>query len=261
MSTRPSSDIFGTVAKGSSMSKSSPQGALHYAGYLHLAALLAAQAPESARHGRPAHDEMLFIIVHQTYELWFKQILHELDRIQVDFGGEVVEDEYLGRIVHGLERINEILKLLIQQLEVLETMTPLDFLDFRDFLFPASGFQSAQFRLIEIKLGLARGTRSHYPGHPHVEPLPHTHPYHTRPSAPSRLSRTRLPRSQAYRPARPIAFAHAVRAPARLRFLARIPQSGEADARRRRGAPARQRGDEPAAAGGRSQTHRSIARG
>src|SRR5215831_8319545 len=136
MSTRPSSDIFGTVAKGSSMSKSSPQGALHYAGYLQLAALLAAQAPESARHGRPAHDEMLFIIVHQTYELWFKQILHELDRIQVDFGGEVVEDEYLGRIVHGLERINEILKLLI----LLETMTPLDFLDFRDFFFRRQAF-------------------------------------------------------------------------------------------------------------------------
>ncbi len=138
------------------MSKSSPQGALHYADYLKLAALLSAQEPESARHGRPAHDEMLFIIVHQTYELWFKQILHELDRIQVDFGGDVVEDEYLGRIVHGLDRINEILKLLIQQLEVLETMTPLDFLDFRDFLFPASGFQSAQFRLIEIRLGVRR---------------------------------------------------------------------------------------------------------
>jgi len=117
----------------------------YYADYLKLHALLAAQQPESARHGRPAHDEMLFIIVHQTYELWFKQILHELDRIQTDFGGDVVEDEYLGRIVHGLDRINEILKLLIQQLEVLETMTPLDFLDFRDFLFPASGFQSTQF--------------------------------------------------------------------------------------------------------------------
>src|SRR5215470_12526196 len=109
------------------MFKSSPQVALHYADYLKLAGLLSAQQPESARHGRPAHDEMLFIIVHQTYELWFKQILHELDRIQVDFGGEVVEDEYLGRIVHGLERINEILKLLIQQLEVLETMTPLEY--------------------------------------------------------------------------------------------------------------------------------------
>src|SRR5437763_14498884 len=131
----------------------------YYADYLKLHALLAAQQPESARHGRPAHDEMLFIVVHQTYELWFKQMLHEFDRIQADFGGEVVEDEYLGRIVHGLERISEILKLLIQQLEVLETMTPLDFLDFRDFLIPASGFQSAQFRLIEIRLGRGRATR------------------------------------------------------------------------------------------------------
>jgi tryptophan 2,3-dioxygenase len=103
--------------------------------------------------------------------LWFKQILHELDRIQVDFGGDVVEDEYLGRIVHGLDRINEILKLLIQQLEVLETMTPLDFLDFRDFLFPASGFQSGQFRLIEIRLGLARGARSQYAGKPFDDTL------------------------------------------------------------------------------------------
>ena len=153
------------------MSKPSPQVALHYADYLKLAALLSIQQPESARHGRSAHDEMLFIIVHQTYELWFKQILHELDRIQLDFGGDVVEDEYLGRIVHGLERINEILKLLIQQLEVLETMTPLDFLDFRDFLFPASGFQSGQFRLIEIRLGLARGARSQYAGKPFDDTL------------------------------------------------------------------------------------------
>src|SRR5262245_26531863 len=153
------------------MSKSSPQVALHYADYLKLAGLLAAQAPESVRHGRPAHDEMLFIIVHQAYELWFKQILHELDRIQTDFGGEVVEDEYLGRIVHGLDRINEVLKLLIQQLEVLETMTPLDFLDFRDFLFPASGFQSVQFRLIEIRLGLARETRLNYADKPFDQTL------------------------------------------------------------------------------------------
>ena len=134
------------------MPGSSPTGGFYYADYLKLPQLLSAQAPESVRHGRPAHDEMLFIIVHQTYELWFKQILHELDRIQVDFGGDVLEDEYFGRIVHGLDRINEVLKLLIQQLEVLETMTPLDFLDFRDFLFPASGFQSAQFRMIEITL-------------------------------------------------------------------------------------------------------------
>jgi len=148
-----------------------PKAGCYYADYLKLDRLLAAQAPESARHGRPAHDEMLFIIVHQAYELWFKQILHELDRIQADFGGDVVEDECLGRIVHALDRINEILKLLIQQLEVLETMTPLDFLDFRDFLFPASGFQSVQFRLIEVRLGLARDARSNYAGKPFDDTL------------------------------------------------------------------------------------------
>ena len=121
---------------------------------------------------------MLFIIVHQTYELWFKQILHELDRIQVDIGGDVLEDEYFGRIVHGLDRINEILKLLIQQLEVLETMTPLDFLDFRDFLFPASGFQSAQFRMIEIRLGLSRDARR-------TTPASHSTPRSTTPTEPA----------------------------------------------------------------------------
>src|SRR5262249_30728916 len=89
-------------AEGAAMSPSSPPGGSYYADYLKLDRLLSAQAPESARHGKPAHDEMLFIIVHQAYELWFKQILHELDRIQTDFGGDVVEDEYLGRIVHGL---------------------------------------------------------------------------------------------------------------------------------------------------------------
>ena len=145
--------------------------ACYYSDYLDLDRLLSAQHPESARHGRPAHDEMLFIIVHQAYELWFKQILHELDRIQADFGDDVLEDEYLGRIVHGLDRINEILKLLIQQLEVLETMTPLDFLDFRDYLFPASGFQSVQFRLIEIRLGLGRAARQNYAGRPFDETL------------------------------------------------------------------------------------------
>jgi tryptophan 2,3-dioxygenase len=190
---------------------SSPDPDFYYADYLKLAALLAAQQPESARQGRPAHDEMLFIVVHQTYELWFKQILHELDRIQADFGGDVVEDEYLGRIVHGLERINEILKLLIQQLEVLETMTPLDFLDFRDFLFPASGFQSTQFRLIENPAGpLARESlrlrrQTLRRDASQIRPRP------------GRRHRTR---AEADRPARPLAFAHALRAPARLRFLA-----------------------------------------
>jgi tryptophan 2,3-dioxygenase len=132
---------------------------VYYADYLKLDALLSAQVPESARLGTAAHDEMLFIIVHQAYELWFRQILHELDRIQHDFESETVADESLGRIVHGLDRINEILKLLIQQLDVLETMTPLDFLDFRDLLMPASGFQSMQFRAIETRLGLRREGR------------------------------------------------------------------------------------------------------
>src|SRR5712692_912353 len=126
----------------------------YYADYLRLDTLLDQQAPESVRAGQPAQDEMLFIIVHQAYELWFKLVLHELDRIQEDFGHGTVEDDHLGRIVHGLERIKEILKLLVHQLDVLETMTPLDFLDFRDLLSPASGFQSVQFRLIEMRLGL-----------------------------------------------------------------------------------------------------------
>jgi tryptophan 2,3-dioxygenase len=126
----------------------------YYSDYLRLDRLLAQQVRESERAGAPAHDEMLFIIVHQAYELWFKLILHELDRIREDFGHDTMEDERLGRIVHGLDRIHEIFKLLVQQLDVLETMTPLDFLDFRDLLSPASGFQSVQFRSIEIRLGL-----------------------------------------------------------------------------------------------------------
>jgi tryptophan 2,3-dioxygenase len=102
---------------------------------------------------------MLFIIVHQAYELWFKQILHELDRIEADFGAIPVTDDAMARIVHGLNRIHEVLKLVVSQLDVLETMTPFDFLDFRDLLMPASGFQSLQFRLIETRLGLAAATR------------------------------------------------------------------------------------------------------
>jgi tryptophan 2,3-dioxygenase len=127
---------------------------INYRDYLQLGTLLACQQCESAKQRRPAHDEMLFIIVHQTYELWFKQILFELDEVQGVFAGDVVDDRAIGSVVHGLSRIAEILRLLVQQLTVLETMTPLDFLDFRDLLFPASGSQSLQFRLIETRLGL-----------------------------------------------------------------------------------------------------------
>ena len=136
----------------------------YYGDYLHVDRLLSLQVPESAKHGPPVHDEMLFIIVHQTYELWFKQVLHEFDRIEQDFSNNPVNDEAMARIVHSLARVHEILKLLVAQLDVLETMTPADFLDFRDYLFPASGFQSLQFRLIETRLGLPEGTRVQFDG-------------------------------------------------------------------------------------------------
>ena len=132
---------------------------LSYGSHLQLDKLLACQQRQSAELGRPAHDEMLFIIVHQTYELWFKQILFELDRIEEIFSKSAVDDRDLAVADRGLARIVEIQKLLLQQLDVLETMTPLDFLDFRDTLFPASGFQSLQFRLLETRLGLRRGDR------------------------------------------------------------------------------------------------------
>jgi tryptophan 2,3-dioxygenase len=125
-----------------------------YPDYLMLDKLLACQQPESDKEGRPAHDELLFIIVHQAYELWFKQILFELDHVQRLFAGPKVDDRALGSVVHALLRIVEIERLIIQQLSVLETMTPLDFMDFRDLLVPASGSQSLQFRLIEARLGL-----------------------------------------------------------------------------------------------------------
>jgi tryptophan 2,3-dioxygenase len=134
-------------------------GPLYYADYLQLDRLLGSQQMQSALHGRPAHDEMLFIIVHQAYELWFKQVLWELDAVLAAFRGSSVAEEDVGRAVLRCGRIVEIQRVLIEQIDVLETMTPLDFLDFRDELFPASGFQSVQFRLIENKLGMRREDR------------------------------------------------------------------------------------------------------
>jgi tryptophan 2,3-dioxygenase len=141
------------------MENEKPRGPLYYADYLQLDRLLGSQQMQSALHGRPAHDEMLFIIVHQAYELWFKQILWELDAVLATFRGASVPEEALGQAVLRLGRIVEIQRVLIEQVDVLETMTPLDFLDFRDDLIPASGFQSVQFRLIENKLGMQRRDR------------------------------------------------------------------------------------------------------
>jgi len=136
---------------------------LYYSDYLHLEKLLSSQVPKSAEQGKtPAHDEMLFIIVHQVYELWFKEILHELTSVISIFAKEYVEEKDVGIAVMRLTRITEIQKLLIDQLRVLETMTALDFLEFRDLLFPASGFQSVQFRLIENKLGMKPDQRLLY---------------------------------------------------------------------------------------------------
>jgi tryptophan 2,3-dioxygenase len=135
---------------------------IYYSDYLQLSKLLSSQAPKSDEYLRPAHDEMLFIIVHQVYELWFKLIIHELDSVIKMFREETVDEKNIGVAVSRIGRITEIQKILIDQLRILETMTPLDFLDFRDFLFPASGFQSFQFRLIENKLGLKSENRIQY---------------------------------------------------------------------------------------------------
>ena len=141
---------------------------LYYGSYLRLDRLLGAQELESARAGSPVHDEMLFIVVHQAYELWFKQILWELDEVRRLFGQEKVDEADIGIAVSLLRRIAEIQKLLVQQVSVLETMTPLDFLDFRDYLFPASGFQSVQFRVVENRLGLRPGDRLMLSGAPYT---------------------------------------------------------------------------------------------
>ncbi len=132
---------------------------VYYGDYLELDKILNAQQLKSAEYGKKAHDETLFIIVHQVYELWFKQILHELNSILSIFSQEKVEEREMGTINQRLGRIIEIQRVLQEQFSVIETMTPLDFLDFRDYLVPASGFQSIQFRSIEIKLGLRMNQR------------------------------------------------------------------------------------------------------
>lgn len=141
--------------------KAMPTGT-HYADYLQLDKLLSAQTPRSGMNGDPAHDEMLFIIIHQAYELWFKLILHELDSVISLFRSESLDERRMGFIVSRLERVTEIQRVLVDQLNILETMTGLDFLDFRDYLVPASGFQSVQFRLIESALGLRQEDRTSF---------------------------------------------------------------------------------------------------
>jgi tryptophan 2,3-dioxygenase len=121
---------------------------LTYANYLDLEKLLTLQNPRST----PAeHDEMLFIVIHQTYELWFKQLLHEFEKIKRDFtGGDLFS------AIHSFKRTRTIMKTLVSQIDILETMTPSSFSSFRDRLDTASGFQSIQFRELEFLLGYKR---------------------------------------------------------------------------------------------------------
>lgn len=131
----------------------------YYGDYLQLDKLLSAQHLQSAKYGEPAHDETLFIIVHQVYELWFKQILHELSSVIDVFSAQQVKDQQLTTVVHRLKRVISIQGLLNDQISVMETMSPQEFLAFRDYLVPASGFQSIQFKMLEIGLGLKREFR------------------------------------------------------------------------------------------------------
>jgi tryptophan 2,3-dioxygenase len=141
---------------------------LTYATYLDLEKLLTLQKPRSS----PAeHDETLFIIIHQTYELWFKQLLHEFEKIKRDFSA----GDLFGAS-HSFKRVRTIMKVLVAQVDILETMTPSSFSSFRDRLETASGFQSVQFREIEFVLGYKRAStlayaKPDYPGYDRLQQL------------------------------------------------------------------------------------------
>ncbi|CAK9819441.1 Tryptophan 2,3-dioxygenase [Anthophora plagiata] len=157
-----------------------------YGEYLRLDKILTAQRLLSAEFNKEVHDEHLFIVTHQAYELWFKQIIYELDSVRALFNSEpngydslngtsnnhtvvqknrvpqILNESRTLEILKRLNRIVLILKLLVDQVTILETMTPLDFMAFREYLCPASGFQSLQFRLLENKLGVKQEHRVKY---------------------------------------------------------------------------------------------------
>uniref|UniRef100_A0A0C9Q6L9 AGAP002721_1 protein n=1 Tax=Fopius arisanus TaxID=64838 RepID=A0A0C9Q6L9_9HYME len=157
-----------------------PGKGLLYGEYLRLDKILSAQTLLSAVYDKEVHDEHLFIVTHQAYELWFKQIIYELDSVRGLFSTEKdptsngpdgiselanyqrLDESRTLEILKRLNRIVLILKLLVDQVTILETMTPLDFMAFRDYLCPASGFQSLQFRLLENKLGVKGEHRVRY---------------------------------------------------------------------------------------------------
>src|SRR5678815_467638 len=153
--------------------KNDETNSLYYSDYIELDTILNSQHPRSFERMEDGNDEMLFIIIHQAYELWFKQIIFELDLVRNIFIQDRINENTpdMSNVVHKLKRVVKILELLNQQVSVLETMTTLDFLEFRNYLLPASGFQSRQFRLIEAKLGLKTVSYTHHRAHETPEHL------------------------------------------------------------------------------------------
>jgi tryptophan 2,3-dioxygenase len=161
---------------------------VNYGNYLQLNKVLDSQTLLSAKHDlnkQAVHDEHLFIIIHQSrqrtrttyfrlsyvcvciidflgFELWFKQIIWEIDSLRAIFGSAIIDETHMFVSINRLQRCVQIWQLLCNQISILETMTPLDFMEFRAYLSPASGFQSLQFRLIENKLGLMEKARVLY---------------------------------------------------------------------------------------------------
>lgn len=127
---------------------------VNYSNYLSLDKILNAQNLRSDQSpDGPEHDELLFIVIHQVFELWFKQLLHELDYCQ-----QQLKADNLGKTLHVLKRVRNIIKVMVSQVDVIETMTPLDFSAFRNLLDSASGLQSYQFREVEFSLGYKRAS-------------------------------------------------------------------------------------------------------
>jgi len=132
---------------------------IKYGDYLALDKILDAQHMESVKHGQPAHEEMLFIITHQAFELWFKQVLFEMRSVIELLGRDYVPEADINTCTARVQRVNRIMEHLVNQFTLIETMTPGEFMDFRGFLNPASGFQSAQWRILERTLGLQEHKR------------------------------------------------------------------------------------------------------
>ena len=143
------------------MTDASSNAAVTYGTYVRIDDLLALQQPRSTG---PEHDEMLFSVIHQVYELWFKELLHELDRV-----ASLLTADESHRAQHTLKRVLTILKVMVAQLDILETMTPLEFLSFRRRLEAASGFQSDQFRQIEFVFGSKSLLGADRPGHRRID--------------------------------------------------------------------------------------------